>query len=170
MIDGSIFIFVWLTALLSVTKKHALRSDKLKRFLDLNPHFYTEVMVCLENDLVEVFLLFLIMFLLSWNEHLEFLFLKFLEALRYCLCLFTFVSRARLLRVKIFTFCDSFERVKLMSDPAVRNTTGQVFFFLRSQYIDLTAFYNTTLSILVAAKSVETGVTTIVLIYRSSSC
>lgn len=54
-----------------------------------------------------------------------------------------------------------------MSDPAV-NTTGQVFFFLRSQYIDLTAFYNTTLSILVAAKSVETGVTTIVLIYRSS--
>lgn len=57
-----------------------------------------------------------------------------------------------------------------MSDPAVRNTTGQVFFFLRSQYIDLTAFYNTTLSILVAAKSVETGMTTIVLIYRSSSC
>ena len=56
-----------------------------------------------------------------------------------------------------------------MSDPAV-NTTGQVFFFLRSQYIDLTAFYNTTLPILVAAKSVETGVTTIVLIYRSSSC
>ena len=55
-----------------------------------------------------------------------------------------------------------------MSDPAV-NTSGQVFFFLRSQYIDLTAFYNTTLSILVA-KSVETGVTTIVLIYRSSSC
>ena len=124
-------------------------------------------MVCLENDLVEVFLLFLIMFLLSWNEHLKFLFMKFLEALRYCLCLFTFVSRARLLRAKIFTFCDSFERVKLMSDPAV-NTTGQVFFFLRSQYIDLTAFYNTTLSILVAAKSVETGVTTIVLIYRSS--
>lgn len=70
---------------------------------------------------------------------------------------------------KNFTFCDSFERVKLMSDPAV-NTTGQVFFFLRSQYIDLTAFYNTTLSILLAAKSVETGVTTIVLIYRSSSC
>lgn len=95
--------------------------------------------------------------------------MKFLEALRYCLCLFTFVSRARLLRAKIFTFCDSFERVKLMSDPAV-NTTGQVFFFLRSQYIDLTAIYNTTLSILVAAKSVETGVTTIVLIYRSSSC
>ena len=56
-----------------------------------------------------------------------------------------------------------------MSDPAV-NTTGQVFFFLRSQCIDLNAFYNTTLSILVAAKSVETGVTTIVLIYRSSSC
>ena len=56
-----------------------------------------------------------------------------------------------------------------MSDPAV-NTTEQVSFFLRSQYIDLTAFYNTTLSILVAAKSVERGVTTIVLIYRSSYC
>lgn len=56
-----------------------------------------------------------------------------------------------------------------MSDPAV-NTTEQVSFFLRSQYIDLTAFYNTTLSILVAAKSVETGVTTIVLIYRYFSC
>lgn len=167
MIDGSTFIFVWLTALLSATKKHALRSDKLS--------------VCSEPTLLHrgdgVFWkwscrnvpLFLIMFLISWNEHLKCLFLKFLEALRYCLCLFAFVSRARLLRVKIFTFCDSFERVKLMSDPAV-NTTGQVFFFLRSQYIDLTAFYNTTLSILVATKSVETGVTTIVLIYRSSSC
>lgn len=168
MIDGSIFIFVWLTALLSATKKHALRSDKLS--------------VCSEPTLLHrgdgVFG--------KWScRSVPFIFDHVLTFLKWALKIsVSEVSRSTSILPMFIYICFTcqatscknfhvlwlFERVKLMSDPAVRNTTGQVFFFLRSQYIDLTAFYNTTLSILVAAKSVETGVTTIVLIYRSSSC
>ena len=168
MIDGSIFIFVWLTALLSATKKHALRSDKLS--------------VCSKPTLVHrgdgVFG--------KWScRNVPFIFDHDLTFLKWALKIYVSeVSRSTSILPMLIYICFTCQAIscknfhvlwlfwasqtdafKIMSDPAV-NTTGQVFFFLRS----LTAFYNTTLSILLAAKSVETGVTTIVLIYRSSSC